>query len=390
MMAILDIYKFMSALEVNEIANNCIKIYNDLPKSGKPKENEWTVLSCFVQRDKIFGAIKVVSLGTGSKCVGATKMSPSGNIVNDSHAETLARRGLLLYLYSNITQCLNSQESVFTLEDSYFKLKSNIEFLFYSSQLPCGDASILPKDGCEEMGDLVISLKRNAQTDDVSTETKPNLVDIHRTGAKCLPSSKQDPKLPGKDYHVLGQVRTKPGRGDRTLSVSCSDKIAKWIQLGVQGSLLSLLLTEPIYISHFIFGAGVPFSKDSLTRALVTRNESHLKPKSTPHFYQCVECFPNIKSDKKLRPAPNSIIWIYNFYLRICKYNLYKSFQNILMRNKIIEERICKAENLEDIPYNRMKRKAITYNDKWAEVKKNFFKIWPTKPDMFDFCIKNY
>ncbi|VVC97600.1 unnamed protein product, partial [Leptidea sinapis] len=314
----------MSALEVNEIANNCIKIYNDLPKSGKPKENEWTVLSCFVQRDKIFGAIKVVSLGTGSKC------------------------------------------------------------------LPCGDASILPKDGCEEMGDLVISLKRNAQTDDVSTETKPNLVDIHRTGAKCLPSSKQDPKLPGKDYHVLGQVRTKPGRGDRTLSVSCSDKIAKWIQLGVQGSLLSLLLTEPIYISHFIFGAGVPFSKDSLTRALVTRNESHLKPKSTPHFYQCVECFPNIKSDKKLRPAPNSIIWIYNFYLRICKYNLYKSFQNILMRNKIIEERICKAENLEDIPYNRMKRKAITYNDKWAEVKKNFFKIWPTKPDMFDFCIKNY
>lgn len=59
--------------------------------------------------------------------------------------------------------------------------------------------------------------------------------DIHRTGAKCLNvETRQDPRLPGAAYHVVGAVRTKPGRGDRTLSVSCSDKLLRWHSSGVQ------------------------------------------------------------------------------------------------------------------------------------------------------------
>ena len=57
--------------------------------------------------------------------------------------------------------------------------------------------------------------------------------DIHRTGAKCVPgvgdeSAPRDPHLPGAGYHVTGALRYKPGRGERTSSMSCSDKIAKW------------------------------------------------------------------------------------------------------------------------------------------------------------------
>ena len=77
--------------------------------------------------------------------------------------------------------------------------------------------------------------------------------DIHRTGAKCVPnSSMNDPKGQGVKYHITGVVRTKPGRGDPTKSMSCSDKIAKWLVLGVQGSFLSMLLDKPIYLKTIV------------------------------------------------------------------------------------------------------------------------------------------
>jgi hypothetical protein len=85
--------------------------------------------------------------------------------------------------------------------------------------------------------------------------------DMNRTGAKCVigeapdPSGHREAKTTDPDnraakttdpdqrvkaktiplaYHRTGPLRTKPGRGDRTLSLSCSDKILKWSQIGCQ------------------------------------------------------------------------------------------------------------------------------------------------------------
>jgi tRNA-specific adenosine deaminase 1 len=77
--------------------------------------------------------------------------------------------------------------------------------------------------------------------------------DIHRTGARCVPNSEiQDPKESGLNYHALGALRTKPGRGDPTISMSCSDKLSKWLVVGIQGALLSNLLMKPIHLDGII------------------------------------------------------------------------------------------------------------------------------------------
>ncbi|CAH0725196.1 unnamed protein product, partial [Brenthis ino] len=284
-------------------------------------------------------------------------------------------------------------------------------------QMPCGDASIIPIKGEEDdFGKLILS-KRGAMDDNCDIECKKQKIDIYRTGAKCLPHTQQDPKGSGENYHIVGKVRTKPGRGDHTLSVSCSDKIARWIHLGIQGSLLYMLLYEPLTIKHFIFGAGVPYSVETLNRAFLLR-DSYLsikdRLKEIPKFYKSSIKFIHTRGAVNIRPAPGSIVWVNttdrlvevavhglklgvtkkkansaNSSLCISKYNLYKKFHEVILKSKELKTNICSSEPLSNIPYNEMKKKSVKYQSQWSKIKEGFFKTWTMKPDMWNFTIKN-
>ena len=99
-------------------------------------------------------------------------------------------------------------------------------------------------------------------------------LDIHRTGAKCVPSGNQDLMLPGVDYHVVRALRIKPGRGDPTVSMSCSDKIMKWCVLGIQGGILRNFIKNSIFLSSIII-ADVHFDLVAIQRSLSFRNRTN-------------------------------------------------------------------------------------------------------------------
>lgn len=107
--------------------------------------------------------------------------------------------------------------------------------------LPCSD---------KDTADVIDMHSANAQLG--SSRLQDINSDLYRTGAKCVPGPETDLLLPGADYHITKVLRTKPGRGDPTQSLSCSDKIARWNVLGCQGCFPMIFLEKPIYINHII------------------------------------------------------------------------------------------------------------------------------------------
>ncbi|MPC43291.1 tRNA-specific adenosine deaminase 1 [Portunus trituberculatus] len=326
----------------NKIVQLCISKYNSLKKTGKPKnEAEWTLLSCFVQENQCSHKLKVVALGTGSKCIGSHQLPSTGDILHDSHAEVVARRAFVLYLITQVRKATEGHNSIFEIKDGAYYLKSGIRFHFYTSHTPCGDASIflkqewlecvgniletkegpttslssligdsdleppIKKRRCQGSSDfedqIALQDTKNAHVkfdnmrkmDDLEKEKNITecidevsevLSDTFRTGAKCVAGEAPDPKLPGSKYHVTGVLRTKPGRGDPTLSLSCSDKIFRWTILGVQGALLMILLKKPVYITTIVIGQ-CPYSQEAMKRAIYGRFEDGLNNLNLPEEF---------------------------------------------------------------------------------------------------------
>ena len=261
----------MASTLANTISELCLNFFfNKLPNAKKTlKDNEWTILSAIViERENKY---EVVSLGTGTKCIGSMLLSDKGDILNDSHSEIICRRAFLRYLMSQM-MATKSDTSIFVYNDKQmkFNLRENIKFHFFTTSSPCGDASIYTINNMDDEGPENKRVKINDNGGSMGGFT----------GAKLMFSEDvEDPMA-----QTEGKIRIKPGKGDRTLSLSCSDKMARWNLMGIQGCMLYSLLDAPIYLHSFIIADGTPYNYVSMERALYKRFEDVEKLLVKPTF----------------------------------------------------------------------------------------------------------
>ena len=259
------------------IAKAVLAVYDSFPITAKPcshklssstssssnhsHSREYTVLAGIVMErchDDSYSSFQVISIGTGTKCLPQKEVSSFGDNLADCHAEVLARRAFIRFLYLTslrlrasllagkeeennplcplqltATATATTNATAMKANSPYsVTLKSGFKFHLYVSDPPCGDASIY----CRRTTKPLLSSSFSSSSYSSASQASSAFMNTEYagssfTGAKRVTCSGDVLKEEGRQ--ALGVMRLKSGRSDipsdeRSTSLSCSDKILRW------------------------------------------------------------------------------------------------------------------------------------------------------------------
>lgn len=273
--------------------------------------------------------LQVVSFGVGTKFMRDADIlaDPEGTCVHDCHAEVLARRAFVRFLWLQVLAACKGDQHAGSAQASSsqtqsapdvqagpapvcrpapqpdgasvdaarieilqarhdrpgtFQLMPGVSVHMYTSAMPCGNATVkrwakgisehiyadLPPSQLPPLQHPVLHLhgKQHGQALRLvkrDASNKPGEATTDASGGS----------LPAHGYSKLASFAVPagcalPGTGCGSLA-TCSDKIARWNVLGMQGGLLTAFLPAPIYLQSITIGH--KFSRPHATRALCCR-----------------------------------------------------------------------------------------------------------------------
>jgi len=297
---------------------------------------------------------QVISMASGTKCVNGVQISLQGQTVNDCHAEVLARRGFVRFLYKQVMLVEQGQQSrvLQSAANGRYELRPDVEVHLVISTSPCGDGRIF------------------APYDRASAKTKGSLRVKVEAGMGTIP------------VRSFSSLQTWDGlmEGERLLTMSCSDKLCRRNVLGLQGSLLSQHM-DPIYMKSIIVGSmcNLPHLQRALIDRLLPgmkRRQHSIPPPFRLHRPDIVQTSYQAPRDPGTKAPNHAVNWVVDEDVevidattgkvlhtktpsRLCKQSLFKSWSKL---QNLRGTRMMSEDGTRPFCYGEAKNLAYNYS----------------------------